>query len=528
MNQVMHIFKKDMRHHWIEIGLCQAALVAYVWHEIQEWTSRELYVGSSRFLSLPTVIYLALPITWWFLISRVVQSESLVGDRQFWITRPYEWKKLLAAKALMILLFINLPLFCAQIFLLLKAGFAPWPYLPGVWFMQLMLILMPFVPILAMAAVTRNIAQGLLGVLGIILFIAGMLALDEYMPEAAAAEANISDWMQGAMVIIACIMAIGVQYRWRKTARARMFLASAPVALLVLFAAGPYLVHGESDYPELTGSSAPFQAALYGKPSVPKTPPDKDEDVTLLIPIVTPGPQAGYMAQIKGARLHLENQEGVRWDSKWQGASNFFLPGENRWMQDFKLSYKEFEKMKSLQFKATVSLKFEIFQDHEASQIKVGRGEFEIPGVGRCHLDEKSLNSISCHSPLVKPEKVLVKVQSADSTCPPSQEENDDEDSSPATPANITAFAWESNGDERPAEYGINPVETFTLYMRERDKYASSVRICPGTPLLLSFPIFNQSARTEFEIDHFNLEEYRQEPFRFSFGGFTVRRKQSK
>jgi len=26
--------------------------------------------------------------------------ESLVGDRQFWITRPYEWKKLLTAKAL--------------------------------------------------------------------------------------------------------------------------------------------------------------------------------------------------------------------------------------------------------------------------------------------------------------------------------------------------------------------------------------------------------------------------------------------
>jgi len=30
----------------------------------------------------------------------VVHAESLVGDRQFWITRPYEWKKLLTAKAL--------------------------------------------------------------------------------------------------------------------------------------------------------------------------------------------------------------------------------------------------------------------------------------------------------------------------------------------------------------------------------------------------------------------------------------------
>ena len=522
MNQIVHIFRKDVRHHWIEIAICQAALVAYVWHEIWGWTSRELYLGSSRFLSLPTVIYVALPITWWFLISRVVQSESLVGDRQFWITRPYEWKKLLAAKTLMILFFINLPLFCAQIFLLLKAGFALWPYLPGVLFMQLMLILIPFVPIMAMAAVTRNIAQGLLGVLGIILFIAGMLALDTYMPEAAAAEANISDWMQGALVIIACIMAIGVQFRWRKTGRARMFLASAPVALFVLFIATPYLVRGENDSPVLSGSSAPLQAALNQKPPAPTAPPDKDEDVTISVPIVALGPPAGYMAQIKAARLHLENQEGLRWDSKWQGAYNSFLPSENRWIQDFKLSYKEFEKMKSLQFKATVSLKVEIFQDHDARQIKVGRGEFEIPGVGRCHLEAKSLNSVLCHSPLVKPESVFIKVRSADSTCAPSQD--DEEDSTPATPVNITAFAWELNGDARPAEYGLNPVESFTLYMKERDKYASSVRICPGTPLTLSFPIFSQFARTEFEINQFNLEEYRQEPFRFRFGGITLRK----
>jgi hypothetical protein len=346
------------------------------------------------------------------------------------------------------------------------------------------------------------------------------------MPDAAAADADLSDWFQGALVVIASIMAIGVQFRWRKTGRARMFLACAPVALLVLFITTPYVVHGENDYPLHPGSSAPLQAALNQKPSAPSIPPDKDEDVLIAIPIVTPGPPTGYMAQLKGARLHLESQEGVRWDSKWQSTNNFFLPGENRWKQDFKLSYQEFEKMRSLQFKATVSLKYEIFQDHDARQIKLGQGEFEIPGAGRCRLEEKTLTSILCHSPLVKPESVFIKVQSADSTCPPSQ--NDEENSAPATPVNILAYAWDLNGDERPAEYGLNPVETFTLYMRERDAYASSVRICPGTPLTLSFPAFSQAGRTEFEINQFNLEEYRQEPFRFNFGGITIRRKQSK
>jgi hypothetical protein len=36
----------------------------------------------------------------------VIHAEALVGDRRFWLTRPYEWKKLLGAKALFLLVFL--------------------------------------------------------------------------------------------------------------------------------------------------------------------------------------------------------------------------------------------------------------------------------------------------------------------------------------------------------------------------------------------------------------------------------------
>jgi hypothetical protein len=114
MNQIVHIFKKDVRHHWLEIAICQAALVAYLWNEMHGWEPHETAFGIARYWS--GAIYVLLPIGWWALIIRVVQSESLVGDRQFWTTRPYEWKKLLAAKALFVLIFINIPLLFAQMF----------------------------------------------------------------------------------------------------------------------------------------------------------------------------------------------------------------------------------------------------------------------------------------------------------------------------------------------------------------------------------------------------------------------------
>jgi hypothetical protein len=49
-------------------------------------------------------------------------GESLVDDPQFWITRPYEWKKLLTAKALSFVAFVNLPLLIGSGGLVVEGG----------------------------------------------------------------------------------------------------------------------------------------------------------------------------------------------------------------------------------------------------------------------------------------------------------------------------------------------------------------------------------------------------------------------
>ncbi len=111
-----------------------------------------------------------MPVSWWLLISRVIHAETLVGDCQFWITRPYDWKKLLAAKALFLFCFLYLPLFLAQCFLLMRAGFSSaLAIFRGLLFNLYLISAVLVLPLLALATVTSSFARMTLAILGILL-----------------------------------------------------------------------------------------------------------------------------------------------------------------------------------------------------------------------------------------------------------------------------------------------------------------------------------------------------------------------
>jgi ABC-type transport system involved in multi-copper enzyme maturation permease subunit len=115
MKQIFNIFRKDLRRFWREIAVSLALLVMYSWNDARGWAGEGNvgYAGIGALISyqfLSGLVVVLLPIAWAFLIVRVIQGEALVGDRQFWITRPYEWKKLLAAKVLFVAFTINVPL----------------------------------------------------------------------------------------------------------------------------------------------------------------------------------------------------------------------------------------------------------------------------------------------------------------------------------------------------------------------------------------------------------------------------------
>jgi len=142
--QVLHIFRKDARHHWPEILVSLLLLSLYTWHSARQAGPAPFFVPgypttSAFAIVLAEILPLVLVVAWFFLIFRLVQEESLIGDRQFWVTRPYQWPSLLAAKVLFVVIFIHIPLFFAQCLLLKIAGFPIAPHLAGLLGMNIAL-----------------------------------------------------------------------------------------------------------------------------------------------------------------------------------------------------------------------------------------------------------------------------------------------------------------------------------------------------------------------------------------------------
>src|ERR1700761_8710283 len=103
MKQTLHIFKKDVRYLRYEIVMAMLVVLAFG------------FTGTRHALTVSerppnqtiawTLLTFFLPLTWWFLIARLIHAEAIPGERHFWLTRPYNWRSLLAAKVLFIVIF---------------------------------------------------------------------------------------------------------------------------------------------------------------------------------------------------------------------------------------------------------------------------------------------------------------------------------------------------------------------------------------------------------------------------------------
>ncbi|HMF89557.1 MAG TPA: hypothetical protein VKL40_02865 [Candidatus Angelobacter sp.] len=507
MSQIIHIFCKDVRHHWIEILLCQAALVAYCWNVVRQW---------SNFFpdALSTVIPLVLPLTWCFFILRMVQDESLVGDRQFWVTRPYQWKNLLAAKILLILVFLNLPIFVAGAILLAKAGFSPAPHVLGLLWMQLLLFALPFVPLLALSAVTRSVTQGFLTLLTLFVLMIGITVIPLLFSRRIAhfsglygvswsAPTGFND-VGDLLFVLPCLVAIGLQYSQRKTAQSRLWLVGGVLAAVTISLASAYAKGNQDPYPHPERSTIQFHVALDPvNLTPPKRPVEPDESVPVGLPLSASGVPANSLGWVRGIRVVLEAPDGYRWDGRW-ASNQLLVPGDNRWRAMFEMDYDDYQRLKPVPLKARVTVSADIFREHGFETITTTAGEFAVPGVGRCRMWRRGQGMLYCNSPLVRPGMVVVRLDPASSTCPA---EDLRPPAVPPKPLEGLPYAWQPARDSRLPQGGVSPVATsFFPFWAFTDR----VSICPGTPLDFTFPEFIENVRRDFEIDNFHLDDYRQ------------------
>ncbi len=157
MRQILHIFRKDVRQLWLPIVVVLLLTAAFAIFDILHTPIST--PETARINQIASLLSLLLTFAWWYLIAVLIYQEVLPGDRQFWLTRPYSWKALLGAKILFILVFLNVPLFISDCFILGTQGFPVLADIPGLIFRQIPLSVLLVLPSFALATVTSGFTQ---------------------------------------------------------------------------------------------------------------------------------------------------------------------------------------------------------------------------------------------------------------------------------------------------------------------------------------------------------------------------------
>jgi hypothetical protein len=518
MKQVLNIFKKDVRHYWHEIVVSISLLAAFAWYDVRSWANGGLvgyayeagsFFFDSRFLS--GLVDVLLPISWAFVIVRVIQGESLVGDRQFWVTRPYEWKKLLAAKILFILVFINFPLLVADVILLAKAGFQPTHYVVGLLWMQAMIAL-GLLLIAAMAAVTASVVHFGLALLVVVLYLIGMGSLSEQIPSSSFSS-SIGDAVQTALLIATPLVVILLQYSRRKTAKSRLLIVGFAAVLLLILVGTPYRKVVAHQYPRLEArQQSPVQLALLPPEKQNHgNAPSSEKEVEIVIPFSVSGIDDDSIVTVSGVMVAIEAPDGLRWNSGWRTLGWSLFREDKSIAIRFTLKKKLFERIKSQPVKAEISLALTVSRDQNRTEFVVPQGEFVLPDVGFCAARRLSYEpDIECRSALRTPSSLLVTYDISQTSCPGM------EGQAHAKPGEISRY-WHSHSDSGPAEFGISPIKTTRFGTVNNASNARAISgFCPGTPVILSNPELVRRTRIELELNDFHLGDYQDRSMRGS------------
>lgn len=502
MKQILHIFAKDTRHQWIEILISLALLAALVLRNPRySFMTTGYAVSFSPWAGLGSLSWLLtvlIPLSWWILISPVIHEERLVGDRQFWITRPYEWKSLLAAKVLFILVYLYLPLFLAQIAVLARVGFSPFAYLPGLLYNLLLITSLVILPLVALATVTRNFARMTLVLLGVGVSLSAIAALTSVFPGTEIATPFL-DRLSTFLVICGCIAVILLQYAARRSSPSWVVLGSTLGIVALLACASPDQALMNRRYPVeqapgmvLASDNDPGGGAIV---SVARG----SNDVVINVPVHVSGIAPGSLMIPEAIRATLEAPDGSHWTSLWQPIYiDKLFPGERVARATFAMPRTLYEKLKPARLRARITLALVRARQGETTRVSLPLDEFQVPGFGICTpqtgFNDKpdEIGGISCRAALRQPSLTFVRVSwSYDDCRVPSQERGE-----------VNGEAWSGSLNRAPAEFAIAPVWSDSIgFTNQELGYRSNEprHICPGTPA--TFTIYHPAGRTQVALD---------------------------
>jgi hypothetical protein len=514
MMQSLHIFKKDVRRHWPEILISFTLLALYTRREVHFWETSPEYASISSFFFVLSGQYipLFLVVSWIFVILRVVHSETLVGDRQWWVTKPYVWWQLLLSKLFFILVVIWLPLFLIQLFLLHHAGFSILTNLSRLFLMQFTL---PFVVIVSgfvLASLTKNLAQALLGVgIVVIVFIVGVW-LDSLSSHMTGESLAFMDRFE-LLLVLGSIVGVPIwQFARRRTWASRITLAGCFGAATVLSVI-PFGRSVEESYPLLATKDSLVQFTIPAIPesqSNPSALPDLTSDVRLSIPMNVSGVASGSVVVIEGMKITADPSDDSRWTRGWIGQYGQLWPEGQRAYLTYEVKRKEYERVKAKDLKLHIELALSTYQEADTRALVVPATTFRDGALGICRLVIRGYQVLQC----LKPFHSAAYVGRFDAPKSPCGSVR----SFPNKPVNLdVAYAWAPPIDENFTDPGLNPVVeyhvTFNPVTRIPDASSTSpveyraTTLCPGAEIRLGRPVFKRHFRIQLELPAVRLQD---------------------
>jgi hypothetical protein len=378
MTQVLHIFRKDLRHQSIDLAIYFTLLVLTGFVIATGWPGH--YYSNDILPLLRTLLQVAVPVLWLVIIARLVHEEAIVGDRQFWTTRPYRWSSLLGAKLLFVLVCVALPHFVMQWCLAFYGGVSP--FKAGFPVSATMHLLIVWIPMFLFACVTSTLVSTFFTTLGSVVLWAAMLSLllGSNGPEADAPYARLifSVLFAGIFAFLLVLL-----YRKRSFWLGRTLMGSAAVLFLLMIffvskmspaSLGTLLL--KARYPE---GAAP-QLHLHYVASISRFTGHRDQNgiglFSAVVPIELLGLPNGHRLHNAAMQYHLE-AGGYSYTSPWRPTP---LTPEGML---FRVPTAVLDHAGQADVHLTVSLAAEEIAPGE-SQTTAIRDRFAIPGGGSC------------------------------------------------------------------------------------------------------------------------------------------------
>ncbi|RXH57199.1 hypothetical protein [Granulicella sibirica] len=416
--QILHILKKDAWHLYPEIANHLAMLIAFGWVMPKTWTGGPGSMDQTTQL-IGMALHVLLPTAWVILVSRLVHDESLVGDRQFWLTRPYRWETLLGAKVLFLAVFVWLPLLVMQMYLLHHAGLAVVAGIPGLLKSLGLTVGIVFLPLMANAAVTSGFGKMALTLLGSFLYLlllgtgtAQLSAFQETPP-------YVSKFVAGlAAVLISGIIAF--QYRRRRTVESRWMLAGTALMACVLVLLGPAGLLFRHAYPEITAAADVHPQMSFnmdpahGQPGV-GAPFLMRGNVFLLLPVTVSGVPAEMELEGKAIQMRLEGADGFRWDSTWQIFPGMVENGPAYF--GVVMPHSAFAKVGVAPMTVTLTMAVSELRKGMPEAVVSRMDGYRTPGGGVCSFLPEQFMLPVCRYPMPGPELTLISAPVIQTPC---------------------------------------------------------------------------------------------------------------